>query len=399
MPSIEKGESESDYVKRCIPYCINKEGLSPDAAAAKCHGMYKEHKEKGTQYEEPNKKIEMYVPPESGDAPESVKSILQAAYGSCRSEWVKDHPNDKENEANKTSCSKQSWAAVHNAGWNKDKDGNWKKSEHESEFQIYNFECSLEEFSANIPLKSNEVETDKQIIENEKWIKLRAVAVIGDRMMKNRFVPYDELKKTVLEWNKTYHDINHMGTSYPDTNFPFKRQNIEYIIGYQKNAESNDKTKVVSMDVIVNKQSPKYTAWKSFVDINKESGMIPNVSMSVVARAKRVKAKDLNFDAKSYGFDDNDVIECLYDIHPKALTTCLEGDCNSEKGCGIATKYEKETCNCKDNDCKDDKTNSVAVSDEDAKYLLSLVEKTKKLKDEKYLAEMKEKINKQNGGK
>jgi len=69
---------------------------------------------------------EQFEPPEAGDAPEGVKGILKNVYNSCRASWVKDHPADKENTANKTSCSKQAWGAVQNAGWKKSKKG-WKK--------------------------------------------------------------------------------------------------------------------------------------------------------------------------------------------------------------------------------------------------------------------------------
>jgi len=79
---------------------------------------------KGTMKE--NLVMEQFEPPEAGDAPKGVKSILSAVYDSCRSAWVKDHPGDKENAANKMSCSKQAWGAVKNAGWMKGEKG-WKK--------------------------------------------------------------------------------------------------------------------------------------------------------------------------------------------------------------------------------------------------------------------------------
>lgn len=69
---------------------------------------------------------EQFIPPESGDAPQGVKSILRKVYDSCRSDWVKDHPGDKENASNKTSCSRIAWTAVKNAGWKKVGD-KWKK--------------------------------------------------------------------------------------------------------------------------------------------------------------------------------------------------------------------------------------------------------------------------------
>jgi hypothetical protein len=177
-----------------------------------------------------------------------------------------------------------------------------------------------------------------------------------------------------------------MGTSYPDTVYPFKRQNIDYIVGYQNNAFANDQTKEISMNVNINKNSPKYASWKSFVDINKEANKIPNVSMSIMARSKRIRAKDLNFDASSYGFKDDDMIDCLYDIYPKALTTCIEGECNSTKGCGLAVNHECDDCKCEDGKCKVETPVSGAdekCDSKDAEKLANLKNRINKLKEEK----------------
>lgn len=46
MPQVRSGESEADFVKRCIPYLIN-EGKHPNtpkgrkAAAGECYGIYR----------------------------------------------------------------------------------------------------------------------------------------------------------------------------------------------------------------------------------------------------------------------------------------------------------------------------------------------------------------------
>lgn len=47
MPTLKKGESEEDFVSRCIPFVLN-EGNAEDEkqAAAICHSMYKEHMKK-----------------------------------------------------------------------------------------------------------------------------------------------------------------------------------------------------------------------------------------------------------------------------------------------------------------------------------------------------------------
>lgn len=304
MPEIKKGETKKQYMDRCIPYCISKEGLNQEQAEAKCSGMFDEHKEKGTQYEE------------------------------------------------------------------------------KGEFKEYTFECSLHIVEMNASLTTTLNDKTQPIKSKEGWETFRAVAVVGDRMMKNTYVPYEALKEAIDGWNGTYHDLNHMGTSYPDTKYPFIRQNIDYIVGYQNNALANDETKEISMDVNISKSSPKYASWKSFVEINKEAGKIPNVSMSIVARSKRVKAKDLNFDALPQGYKPNDMVECLYDIHPKALTTCIEGVCNDSQGCGLAVNNECNECKCKDGKCNDKKS-PIIGDDEDAKELAELKKQIEKLKEEK----------------
>jgi hypothetical protein len=40
MPDIKPGESRDDYVARCVPYVIKKEGATQKQALGKCYGMY-----------------------------------------------------------------------------------------------------------------------------------------------------------------------------------------------------------------------------------------------------------------------------------------------------------------------------------------------------------------------
>lgn len=40
MPDIKAGESRDDYVARCVPYVIKKEGATQKQALGKCYGMY-----------------------------------------------------------------------------------------------------------------------------------------------------------------------------------------------------------------------------------------------------------------------------------------------------------------------------------------------------------------------
>ena len=44
MPSVKSGESEKDYVSRCIAYVIKNEGATQEQAAGKCYGLYRQHR-------------------------------------------------------------------------------------------------------------------------------------------------------------------------------------------------------------------------------------------------------------------------------------------------------------------------------------------------------------------
>ena len=44
MPIPKPNESEKDYVARCIPHLIEKEGKTQEQAAGQCYGMYHHHK-------------------------------------------------------------------------------------------------------------------------------------------------------------------------------------------------------------------------------------------------------------------------------------------------------------------------------------------------------------------
>ena len=68
-----------------------------------------------------------FHPPQSGDAPIEVKSILKKVYTSGRAEDTKKNKDNLENKTNKEKWAKIAWTAVRNAGWKKTKSG-WVKS-------------------------------------------------------------------------------------------------------------------------------------------------------------------------------------------------------------------------------------------------------------------------------
>lgn len=85
------------------------------------------------------KSSSFFEPPDSGDAPEGVKKILAEVYSNCRSAWVKEHPDDKENTDNKESCSRIAWDAVKKAGWSKSQDGKWIEKKDSGQAGMINY--------------------------------------------------------------------------------------------------------------------------------------------------------------------------------------------------------------------------------------------------------------------
>ena len=68
-----------------------------------------------------------FITPSPGDIPDHAKTILSHAYGECRSAWTKAHPGDRENKANKESCARIAWGAVHKAGYSEVDMKDWMK--------------------------------------------------------------------------------------------------------------------------------------------------------------------------------------------------------------------------------------------------------------------------------
>ena len=125
-----------------------------------------------------------------------------------------------------------------------------KKPQKTEETKEFTFTVQLQILDKVEPTNST-TEKNYTMKETDDWVTLRATAIIGNRMMNGYFMSYNELKKSLPDWNGTLHDYSHLGTSYPDNSPPFKRENIDYIVGYQSNAEANDATREITMDVNV----------------------------------------------------------------------------------------------------------------------------------------------------
>jgi len=74
MPSVHKGEKQSDYMHRCVPM-LTKEGKKHDQAVAQCINMFKEHwKAKGNVWPDDEKEQSKILTQASfEDCPECVK--------------------------------------------------------------------------------------------------------------------------------------------------------------------------------------------------------------------------------------------------------------------------------------------------------------------------------------
>jgi len=320
MPAIKEGETEDEYVKRCIPERI-KEGDTSEQATAVCHGMYKQHQKKGTQYSS-------FEPPASGDLLEAGKKILSKVYSECRQKWVDEHPDDKENHINKESCAKIAWSAVHKAGYQ----NNMELFHDDKRLYILD---STGEYKPDIDNKTN-------IIEINKDNSYHATCLIGDRFYKNKFLSNKELQKAFQSFNRSVHDINHWSTTYLDGH-----PNIEYVLGYQDNVKFDGRR--LTADIHINPSAPKYPVWKNYIDICKMAKRVPNVSVAFWAASKPIKACELPVDVnyEQYGYHKNDMVPNIVDIDFKALATVLEGSCNDKDGCGIMS-FNKEQYNVPD---------------------------------------------------
>jgi len=105
MPKPRNGESERDYVARCVPFVMG-EGATREQALGKCYGMYRSAKKGLTSGQTGEGVAEArtvggYESPEPGNIPEKEKSILAAVYAAARKQGY-----DKERAA------KIAWGAV-----------------------------------------------------------------------------------------------------------------------------------------------------------------------------------------------------------------------------------------------------------------------------------------------
>jgi len=336
MPTKKEGESQNDFVTRCIPIVI-KEGTAKDEkqAAAICHSMYKEQTENNffkPHMPTPHKgeTIDQFmirckpVVSAVGHTPEMADYCCLVSWD-C---WVNDEqppdfpplPGGQDGDEQGKPIYDPKMPLYPG------EDGHGQLNAQTRELYQLDMDCD----HAMTFIKENTLDLKDTQDEPNKF---SAVALIGDRFYHGKFLPYSEIEKAYKSMDGAYHDINHWGTSYPIDGHP----NIEYIIGYQKNTKMDMQKKMMKTNIIVNPDAPHYKTWKSFMDITRQAGRTPNVSVSFWASNKTMKARDLpkgiNYAAEGYT-DDSD-IKTLYDVGFQALSTVFKGACDDSQGCGI----------------------------------------------------------------
>lgn len=195
---------------------------------------------------------------------------------------------------------------------------------------------------------------DTKNIKNNSNVEMRnTIAMIGDRFMRGQFFSAAELEKSKPLWENTLHDINHMGTTYR-TGFS-AQSNILYFVGWQDNVQYDAESKALSMDIHPKLNTRYGKDWNAFIELCDEAGRVPNVSISFLGKVKRVRANTLpeGSNYSDYGYGENDMVDYIYDVRPRALSTVLEGLCNDKQGCGIAIKNSA----CDGDSCITDTTN------------------------------------------
>jgi hypothetical protein len=194
----------------------------------------------------------------------------------------------------------------------------------------------------SISLSSIKTETKFEDEENKQnprdYDVVDAIAAIGDRFYGNIYVSSDVLRKSASAWNGTYHDLSHLATMFPAGLGAI--ENMEYIVGYNSDAKFDESINGVRVKFHINHNAPKYQVWKNFVDISRDAGRVPNVSIFGFIKAKTMSASKLPKGTHiPSGASQNGNVIVMDDLIPFAITTCLQGKCNDKDGCGLASGY------------------------------------------------------------
>jgi hypothetical protein len=368
IPEVKPGESKEDYISRCIAYCIKEEGLTQEQAAGKCYGMWKEQQNQDN----------LAIP--------TLDESKEAFMKRCKLEKATEvvtYPNItllhaeltallEQNTSMQTLKEEEIQKACDNEWKNRPTDtptkpdpgpdqGDGRDSQQGSEEPIktrvfngtlqrlYCFNCEQITPLLKTDMSLDDTSTKATITFNtDSKNDFKATCVIGDRFYKGKYLSMTELQKNYKSMDGSYHDINHWGTTYLDGN-----PNIEYIVGYQDNANLDKTTKALTADVHIVETARNYDTWRGFFDINKAAKRIQNVSVSFFASNKKMKASELGIDFAAQGYRADDEIEYLYDLEFQGLSSIFKGACSDKDGCGIHKQDAQKQPVCNDKSCED----------------------------------------------
>jgi hypothetical protein len=245
-----------------------------------------------------------------------------------------------------------------------------KKGTQYDEYQEFTFEVPLESVIVHKAIK----ELSSSPIKGDNPEVRKTVAMIGDRFMRGQFFSAVELARSASMWESTLHDVNHMGTTYMNGFRP--QPNILYFVGWQDNVQYDHESKSLSMDIHPKLNTRYGKDWNAFIELCDEAGRTPNVSISFLGKVRRVRASSLpeGSNYSNYGYKADDMVDYIYDVRPRALSTVLQGLCNDQQGCGIAT----DNSACETGSCANPPEITPKENKEDAKRRAYLEKRLKK---------------------
>lgn len=274
-----------------------------------------------------------FEPPQSGDAPEAVKAILDAAYTSCRTKWVEAHPNDKENASNKTSCSQIAWGAVHNAGWAKNSEGKWEKK---SKVKNNSESTDIKDYIINKNGTEADYDVEIKVHQGKPYLVVPMVMMVEGVHNGNKgpiFHSIDELGKFPESWNGIPVVINHpevegmsVSANSPDVIESYQVGKVynTYVDGKKLKAEAwldEDKLNEVSPDTL------------NMINDNQ----VLEVSVGVFSETEDTEG---DWNGEHY-------VSTAIGHRPDHLAILTDGvgACSCADGCGIRTNKEKSIIN------------------------------------------------------
>jgi len=201
---VERERKLQEYECECLDcgHIMSSEQHCRELTCPKCGGQMRRVERAGVGYQD-------FEPPAAGeDAPQEVKDILAKVYESCRLDWVKERPSDRENPANKESCAKIAWSAVEKAGWRKNAEGKWEKQEGLSEQRCDTFDSMLPKLEQlNLADMERTGQTELLMVDG---------LMIAEGEWKNTVFPADVLKGALDRVGNKRIDVEHEDETWED---------------------------------------------------------------------------------------------------------------------------------------------------------------------------------------